>query len=282
MTQTAIQDDLQCTNCGGQCVYSPKAKALECTSCGTQRKIAGDPFGAAAREAAREFAYDPTQQDEPDLKHRTYVHHCMTCGGDVVFTGAALSDRCAYCDSPVVLATSDKAYASTAMIPFSVDQTTATQNARDWAQKRLAAPDDLGDVVDKARIVGIYVPFWTFDTQEAIKYTAKYRVKSGKITYTRSTSGAFHMKFDDLLVPASSHVTPLIRDGILHDFDPERLRPYTPGYLAGFGAERHHQTVDEGLNAFERDKDILIRNRILFHLFKEARRIELYSILCAV
>ncbi|MEO1705029.1 MAG: hypothetical protein AAFR50_06805, partial [Pseudomonadota bacterium] len=43
------------------------------------------------------------------------------------------------------------------------------------------------------------------------------------------------------------------------------LRPYDPAYLAGFPAERHHLTVDEGLNAKRRDKDVIIKNRIERH-----------------
>jgi hypothetical protein len=76
-------------------------------------------------------------------------------------------------------------------------------------------------------------------------------------------------RFNDLLVPASPHVTALIRDGILHDLRPSDLRAFRPGYLAGFAAERHHQTVAEGLRANEDDKALLIRNRIKAH---EGRR----------
>ena len=76
------------------------------------------------------------------------------------------------------------------------------------------------------------------------------------------------IRFDDLLMPASHHVTPLIRDGILHDFLPSRLRPYNTGYLAGFAAERHHQTVAQGLQANEKDKRLLIRNRIKLRINK--------------
>ncbi|MEX0366461.1 MAG: hypothetical protein AB3N22_10360, partial [Ruegeria sp.] len=130
------------------------------------------------------------------------------------------------------------------------------------------APSDLRAVVEKARVAGLYVPFWTFDSDEAVQYWAKYNVRRNKRTVTHSTSGALRIAFDDLLVPASSHVTPLIRDGILHDFEPRRLRPYRPGYLAGFGAERHHQSVADGLKANEDDKDLLIRNRIKGHVNK--------------
>ena len=63
-------------------------------------------------------------------------------------------------------------------------------------------------------------------------------------------------------------MTPLIRDGILHDFIPERLRPYRAGYLSGFAAEQHHQTVAEGLEMKAVEKALLIRNRIKRHVNK--------------
>jgi hypothetical protein len=123
-------------------------------------------------------------------------------------------------------------------------------------------------------MAGLYAPFWTFDSDEAITYWARYNVRSGKNTRVRHVKGSLRTRFDDLLVPASPHVTALIRDGILHDFRPADLRAFRAGYLAGFAAERHHQTVAEGLRANEDDKALLIRNRIKAH---EGRQ-DLYDI----
>ena len=81
----------------------------------------------------------------------------------------------------------------------------------------------------------------------------------------RTLRGRMDVSFDDLLMPASYHVTPLIRDGILHEFEPERLRPFQPAYLAGFAAELHHQSVRQGLAENAADKDLLLRNRIKRH-----------------
>lgn len=259
----AAQSELQCTNCGGQCTYDPAQQALVCTSCASR-------FGLETPDdarAAQEFDFDPDapEEDVPEVEE-TRVHHCQTCGGDVVFVGETLSERCAYCDGPVVLATSDAGYQTKALIPFRVPERDAQIAAQAWATQRFAAPSDMSEIVAKARVAGLYVPFWTFDSSEAVQYWAKYKVRRNKRTVTRSTSGAMRINFDDLLVPASPHITPLIRDGILHDFEPRRLRPYRPGYLAGFGAERHHQSVTEGLQANADDKDLLIRNRIKGHV----------------
>ncbi|APX11620.1 hypothetical protein [Tateyamaria omphalii] len=262
---SVAQSELQCANCAGQCIYDPAQQALVCTSCATRYGLETDKDA----EAAREFDFDPVgpNTDVPVVEE-TRVHHCQTCGGDVVFVGQTLSERCAYCDGPVVLATSDTGYRTKALIPFRVPERDAQVAALAWVAKRWAAPADLKAVVSKGRVAGLYVPFWTFDSEEAVSYWAKYTVRRNKRSVTRRTSGAFRIRFDDLLVPASPHVTPLIRDGILHDFDPRRLRSYRPGYLAGFGAERHHQSVAEGLRANADDKDLLIRNRIKGHVNK--------------
>jgi len=115
-------------------------------------------------------------------------------------------------------------------------------------------------------MAGLYAPFWTFDSREAVDYWARITTGSGKNRRTRSIKGKMSIQFDDLLVPASHHVTPLIRDGILHRFDPDDLLPYDEAYLAGFAAERHHQSVADGLRANADDKDLLIRNRIRRHI----------------
>jgi len=197
------------------------------------------------------------------------VHSCETCGGEVIFVGPVLSERCAYCDGTVVLKSQEASYETLGMIPFQIEDQDAQNKAIAWTGRRLAAPSDLANVVAKGRVAGLYAPFWTFDSHEAVEYMVRYRVKSGDNWVTRTMKGAMKTGFDDLLMPASPHVTPLIRDGILHDFRPERLRPYTPAYMSGFAAERHHQSVKEGLAANAPDKDLLLRNRIKAHSGKK-------------
>ncbi len=262
MNNLAIQKELQCSACGGQCSYDPAGQALKCVNCGTIRAIEVDPDA----DPAREFHYDPDLPHTEQTRHeRITTYGCQTCGGEIIFTGPSLSERCAYCDGPVVLKSEDASYLTMGVIPFQIAQADAKARAIAWAAQRRAAPDDLKDIVSSGRIAGIYVPFWTFDSREVVNYTVRYRVKRGKNWTTKTQKGRLDHFFDDLLVPASHHVTPLIRDGILHDFDPQELRPYEAAYLAGFAAERHHQTLAEGVAALRKDKDILLRNRIKTH-----------------
>lgn len=253
------QTDLLCANCAGQCRFAPADGALKCDSCSQVHRITVD----LKADPAREFHYDPDlPHTEQTVWSRVLTQQCETCGGSVTFTGPVLSDRCSYCNGPVILKESDSSYDALGVIPFRVIESKHRSAASTWAQSRLAAPGDLYEAVAKGRISGLYVPFWTFDSKEAIKYYISYfKARGGKNTI-KFESGKIKVVFDDLLMPASPHVSPLIRDGILHDFNPADLQPYDPAYLAGFGAEQHHQSVIDGLDANKPDKDLLIRNQI--------------------
>lgn len=231
-------------------------------SCATKHAIAIDPTS----DPAIEHHYDPNQPhtEKPTIPQNR-VHQCATCGGEVVFKGHAISENCAYCNGSLVEQPSSESYGALGIIPFAISAEQAQSKAQDWVSRRWAAPSDLNDLIAGSRVAGIYVPFWTFDSHEAVNYTVRYRVKRGKRSVNRTDSGAMQTVFDDLLMPASPHVTPLIRDGILHDFDPFDLRPLEPAYLAGFAAELHHQSVREGLEHNAADKSLLLRNRIKAH-----------------
>lgn len=256
------QTDLLCVSCAGQCVYDPPSGTLTCTRCASGHAIPVDPD----IDPTVEHDFDPDlPQDIHARFTRQRAYQCETCGGAVVFQGHSITETCPYCEGTLVERAKDESYRIRGLIPFSISIQQAQENAQAWVRGRWAAPSDLPTVVAECRVAGIYVPFWTFDSTEAVQYTVTYRAKQGKRTITRSVSGSMQTAFDDLLMPASPHVTPLIRDGILHEFDPNSLRPFEPAYLAGFAAELHHQTVTEGLRANEPDKALLLRNRIKKH-----------------
>ena len=257
----AVQAGLRCPACGGQRAYDAGAQALACASCGGREAVVvtEDEIAAAAAERCFDTAA-PGEDEPPEVDH---AHLCETCGGEVVFVGRALSERCPYCDGPVVLRAGHAAYAPSAVIPFAVDEAAARQLARDWIARRWAAPGDLGTAVEGGRFAGLYAPFWTFDSVHRVSYNARRKLRvGGRKRRWEPTSGTVQLRFDDRLMPASAHVTPLIRDAILHAFSPDRLRPCRAAFLAGFAAELPGQTVRAGFESNLRDMRVLVERRI--------------------
>jgi predicted RNA-binding Zn-ribbon protein involved in translation (DUF1610 family) len=242
-----------------------------CQSCGT-RGTSPTRTGTGPRgrdglrpHAGRRHARRPSRRSAT----ARILHACTACGGQIVFIGHALSENCPYCNGAVVRGPEEAAYATMGLIPFRLSGPRRLDEGPGWIARRLAAPRDLSGRPRMGGLRGFTRPSGPSTATRRSTYWARYNVRSGKNTRIRTVKGSMRTRFNDLLVPASPHVTALIRDGILHYFRPRDLRAFRPGYLAGFAAERHHQTVAEGLRANEDDKALLIRNRIKAH---EGRR----------
>lgn len=252
----AVQQALLCPSCGGQRRYDPESRGLLCDHCGDKAQIFDDHH----LDARREMAFDPSFDDEPpEIDH---AHQCTTCAGEVVFVGKAVSDRCPYCNGPVVLNAGHAHYIPSGLIPFAVAQKQAEALLHDWAASRVGAPSDLLAVVEQGHIAAVYAPFWTFDADKQIYYSARKKVRSGKNSRWRSVTGQTRLTLDDMITGASDHVTPAIRDGIMHGFDIDLLRPYLPDYLAGFAADLHETRVADGLEKMKRDIEVLVHAEI--------------------
>jgi Zn finger protein HypA/HybF involved in hydrogenase expression len=253
----AVQAALRCPACGGQRRYAADAGKLICESCGARFDIVDD----GTLEPRRETAYDAELHDAepPEIDH---AHRCEACGGEVMFVGHAVSDRCPYCDGPVVLGGGQAQFLPSAVIPFQIAQRQAEAAIAAWVAARWAAPSHLTQTVAKGHIAAVYAPFWTFDSHHAIDYRARKRVGHGKNARWRTVHGTTKLELDDTLTAASDHVTPEIRDGIMHGFSLELLKPYLPDYLAGFAAELHGQSVSEGLAKMRKDIEVLVHRNI--------------------
>ena len=253
----AVQAGLRCPSCGGQRAFDPQSQGLKCDDCGALSEVVID----TARDGQREMAYDPgaPEDEPPEIDH---AHRCDACGGEVVFVGRAVSENCPYCDGPVVLFGGHAHYAPSGLIPFGLPRAAAEAKIAPWLRGLWAAPGDLAQVVAEGHMAAIYAPFWTFDASKAVDYRAQKRVGSGKRARWRNVSGRVSMVFDDAVVGASDHVTPAIRDGIIHGFNRAWLKPYQPEYLAGFAADLHGMRVSDGLRKMMRDVEIQVEQRI--------------------
>src|SRR6185436_6511774 len=117
-------------------------------------------------------------------------------------------------------------------------------------------------------ISGVYLPFWTYDTNTTSYYTGErgehYYVtetyyttdSNGKqVQQTRQVqhthwypaSGSVSRWFDDVLVAASVSLA-LNRLEALEPWDLAELRPYDPAFLSGFKAQRYQVDLAKGFD----------------------------------
>ena len=148
------------------------------------------------------------------------------------------------------------------MVPFQVGKDAGNAAYRSWLHSRWFAPSDLKHRAEHDGLDGVYVPYWTYDSDSLTHYrgargtyyytTESYkdsqgrrRTKQVRHTRWRSASGTVSLRFDDVQVCASTGL-PRNRMAQLEPWDLGGLRPFDGAYLAGFVAERYSLDLEDG------------------------------------
>lgn len=263
-----------CPSCGGNMVFNPESGTLKCPYCSAEKEVGGDNAEIVERCFESALAEGVRTWDEDDIKSI----RCKNCGAEIIFNPSVQAQFCNYCGSShITVQETEKTIPPNYLVPFGVSEKSAGEHFKKWIGNKWLAPNDLKNSYKKNRILGTYVPYWTYDSNTYSYYTAqrgdyyyvtKTRTVNGKTeTYqerrTRWTpvSGNYSEFFDDVLVTASDKVN---RDmiGKIEPFNLTELKGYSPNYLSGFYAERYSVPLKDGWEYGQNEIDGEIKQKI--------------------
>ena len=238
-----------CPNCGGTVKWNISKQQLECTSCRTLF------FPNAGYAPVREHdyaSYPEQEQQQVSFPEQTEIT-CASCGAQIVFGAQDTAAVCPMCGSSQVMEDRQNAgVPPDGLIPFRIDETAARQSFQRWVSSLSFAPGRLKRERQQGKMVGVYLPFWTFDTRAEACYSGRggedYR-DSDDNTQTRWTDvqGSLTMRYDDLPVCAATGPVRDLIAGILPYSTQEGSVPYDSAYLSGFLAQRYAVGADTAL-----------------------------------
>jgi len=244
-----------CSTCGAKLEYDASIQAMRCPYCMSQQAI--QVAQAEIREIPIEEGF---RRATRGLATPVTAVSCQDCGATVNVGPQDRTVQCTFCGSHKVLPheADPNLIRPESLVPFQVDREAAIQSFRGWLKGLWFRPSDLKHVATVEHVVGVYIPFWTFDawihsswTADAGHYyyvTETYEVVVNGRTETRTrqvrhtrwvpASGQRSDHYDDELVCASKGVP---RDMVAEvaTFDTKRLVPYQPHFLAGWRAESY-------------------------------------------
>lgn len=250
-----------CENCGSSLAYSPGEDSLKCTSCGHINPI------PTADIAIEEQNYNDALQDLKQAAESevTAAVKCESCAAEFTLPETVHAQDCPFCGTPIVADTgANKHIKPHAVAPFEITARTAHESFDRWLGGLWFAPNDLKAYARQdERLKGVYVPFWTFDTDTDSRYQGQrgtaHRVRrsmsvmrGGKRVQVmrtetrirwRAVAGRVQRHFDDVLVLGSYSLPPRMTEG-LRPWQLERLVPYQEAYLSGFISEAYGLDLD--------------------------------------
>jgi hypothetical protein len=226
---------------------------LRCESCGAARDAAGEGGRIAEYDLDAGLAMKPRGRIGAGAREV----RCGECGAVVELPDGVIAGRCAFCDSPQVAPAEARAdhVRPESLVPFSVARDASLAAFKGWLRARWFRPSDLAAKASVSELRGVYIPYWTFDTDVSSRWTAdagyfyytteRFKDAAGnwqtrRVQHVRwePAHGARDDHHDDHLVCASRGLP----DGMARaadDFDTGALVGYSSDYLMGFAAESY-------------------------------------------
>jgi predicted RNA-binding Zn-ribbon protein involved in translation (DUF1610 family) len=270
-----IKNETKCKDCGAILKFAPGTTSLKCDYCGVQNEI-GSASGPVVVEEI-DFEKFIHEQASAAETHEINTVKCTSCGATTTLQPNVSSDNCPFCDTPMIVTSgsSTKIIKPKYLLPFKIDVKKAKDSFRSWISGLWFAPNDLKAYADKTdKINGMYLPYWTYDSNTNSTYigergvyyfeTVSYETtdKDGEtVTETREerrtawypASGTVSNTFDDILVLASPSLPDKYTRG-LEPWDLDQLANFDEKFLSGFRTESYQVDVKNG---FDKAKEIM-------------------------
>lgn len=264
-----------CPQCGAKAIFDPEVGKLKCDYCGWEDAI------PKTIEQVKEHSYEQyLHRDRTKiavLSTTALEVSCQSCGAGITFEPPKTAGRCPFCAAALVAQPqhANPVIAPEGIIPFAIGRREAKKCLQEWLNQLWFAPNSLKDLAQPERLQGVYLPFWTYDTQThshyrgergEYYYTTEHYTRTNaegetvaetrEVRHTRwyQASGQVSRFFDDTLIAATTSVDKSYLDALEPWHLPESLQAYNASYLAGFEAQRPQVQLQEG---FELAKEIM-------------------------
>jgi predicted RNA-binding Zn-ribbon protein involved in translation (DUF1610 family) len=279
-----------CHQCGADLTYDPSASAQKCPYCGAKQAI--EKSAEVVEEL--DFMAHLKSAGEAAEAHESTIAQCDTCGAQSTFDANVAAQRCPFCDSSLITTGgSRRTIKPRSLLPFAIAHDQAKTSFQQWLRSRWFAPNELKKRAraDK-KMNGIYVPYWTYDSDTASGYSgergdAYYETETytewedGKsVTKTRQVrkirwtyvTGHVSRSFDDVLILATESLPRKYADK-LEPWDLPNLVPYSNQYISGFRAEMYQLDLSDGFTRAQVVMDDVIRSDVRSDIGGDEQRI---------
>lgn len=303
MEPTTSVNQYQCPGCKADMVFDPDLAQLKCPYCGRAEampEVTDTKLSATLQEHDLAAFINTNRTQIAQLATTAQEVNCPGCKATIAFEPPNVAGKCPFCATSIVTQEArpaDPTLAPSGLVPFQVGRKVALKNLRQWLAfrwdlkdlKAMFLPGQLKQLAQQQSLLGVYLPFWTYDAQTQSHYsgergthyyvTQKTKDGSKRIRKTRwrRASGQVSRFFDDVLVPATRALDSQKLKQLWPSLPVSQLKPYSAEYLAGFQAQRYEILVKEGYGQAKDTMANIIRSDVRSDIGGDEQRIHSVS-----
>lgn len=251
--KTEKDTDRKCPACGGVMDYDPATGGLHCPYCDHTEEI--EVQGTKNESVMEQDFFAAINTASFDWGAQKKTISCKACGAQLIYDALQNSEVCPYCGSNQVMEIEDEGTMKPGgVVPFSITDKQAADAFKNWLKGKWFCPREAKEIARAGKFKGVYLPYWTFDTDTFSRYTGQYgktrTVRVDKdttktVTDWYNTSGTYRTFINDFpLLASTCHDTRMLQ-GLL-PYDTESNKAYEPKFVAGFASERYSIGLKEG------------------------------------
>lgn len=293
-----VSNQLDCRDCGAVLKFAPGTNSLKCEYCGATNDIAAASGPVTTEEIDFEKFLNENNVSSADKQEVSTVK-CNGCGASTTLKPNVTSDNCPFCDTPLVVqgGTTCSIIRPKYVLPFKIERKKAMDDFGKWVKGLWFAPNDLVKYTGNPdRLNGMYMPYWTYDSNTDSSYTGErgtnYQTtetytayeNNKSVTRTRTVtriawtpaSGQVSNKFDDVLVIASRSLPEKYAQA-LEPWDLANIAQYDDKFLSGFRTETYQVDVKTGFDKAKGIMDGVIRDSVRRDIGGDHQRIYLLN-----
>jgi DNA-directed RNA polymerase subunit RPC12/RpoP len=251
--------EFPCPNCSSELNYDAEKKGLKCLHCHSLFPI------KKSNEIIEEKSI-AIFRDAISLQNNQVidvVYKCSKCGQENKTEGVVAFLECKNCGNNAINpeAYKTKTITPSCIIPFTISKDKAMEIFVDWIGKGFWNDNSLKELSIADKLVGEYIPFWTFDAKTSNNWSGQsgtyyytersYRDKNGEtrtetVRKTRWSyrEGQFDHFFDDILICGNKKIG---QDYInkIYPYNLEMIQPMTEEYLLGWESRAFDKDMNE-------------------------------------
>ena len=198
---------------------------------------------------------DPTLETERMVQGNS-------CAAEYSVPAIEVTQSCPFCGSNVVVATEpENRITPNGVLPFSFKEIKGREYLGQWLGSRFWAPNDLKQMALKeGRLRGMYIPYWTYDSDTTTQYTGQRgdhywetetytdsdgdtRTRQVQRTAWSFAAGTVYVSFDDVLVLGSDAIPEKYAQR-LRTWALPAVVSYEKQYLVGFQSLRYSRDLE--------------------------------------